>query len=203
MNYILFDLEAVGNNECDDFMEIIEIAAYKVTIKNHMKCYSEYMKKHFVPQCLIVDSYHSYVKPVFHQTLNKKISKLTNISFSDLLTADYYDTVIKNFIEWAFIDENTGEKTDAIFVSWSNSDKQMIEENNNSHFITNLPKLSYLDLQFEYDKIFRKGKRTSLTNAIKSIGNDFDGHCHSAQDDSFNMIPIMQTIINEKRCLNK
>lgn len=194
MNYILFDLEAIGENSNKDFMEIIEIAAYKVSIKNDLYMYNEFMRKKFKPQCLIVDKFHSYIKPIFHSKISKKINKLTHISDEELSNAKYYVDVIKEFIKWA------GE--DVIFVTWSSNDKEMIEINNENHMIYDFPLISYLDLQQEYDKVFMKRKRTSLSTAINEIGVEFDGRCHNADDDSYNMIPILQNIVFFSNKLN-
>lgn len=189
MNYILFDLEAVGENSTDDFMEIIEIAAYKVHLTNHLQLHSEYMRRNFVPQCMIVDSFHTYIKPVFHSSISKKLSKLINISMEDLKNGDSYCHAIEDFIKWA------GE--DAVFVAWSENDRLMIEENNFRHYI-NTPKMEYVNLQKEYDKIFMKNKRTSLSTAVSETGNEFSGDKHSAADDSYNMLPILQYLIGKR-----
>lgn len=187
MNYILFDLEAVGTCKSGDFMEIIEIAAYKVVVKDDMTLYTEYMKRNYIPQCLILDSYHTYIKPIFHPVINKKINKLTGVDTKMLISGKYYYDAIEEFIEWA--------GKDAIFVAWSDNDREMIELNNKKHFIPEISLLSYLDLQDAYDKAFKKAKRTSLATAIQEIGADFDGKPHNAMDDAINMIPIFQNII--------
>lgn len=188
MNYILFDLEAIGEFSTDDFMEIIEIAAYKVHITNHFHLNSEYMRRNFVPQCMIVDSFHTYIKPVFHTTISKKLNRLINISMEDLKSGASYCQAIEDFISWA------GE--DAVFVAWSENDRHMIEENNSRHYIR-IPRLEYMNLQKEYDKTFMKYKRTSLSKAVIETGNEFSGIKHSAADDSYNMLSILQDLVNK------
>lgn len=187
MYYILFDLEAIGTQHNNDFMEIVEIAAYKIKIMDNLYCDSEYMKQAFIPQSIIVDSFHEYIKPVFHSTITKKIDKLINIDMNKLQTGKAYEDAIMDFVKWA--------GGDSIFVSWSNSDEEMISENNNKHFIYNFPGVNFMDLQKVYDSSFMKNKRTGLELAIKELGLKFSGNTHNAVDDSYNMIPIFTQLI--------
>ncbi len=184
--YILFDLEALGENKYNDFMEIIEIAAHKVIIIDNIKTSNEYMRRKISPQFLIIDSFHTYISPVFHTNISKKMSKLLNIDMEALKNGLPYDEALYKFIDWA------GENV--VFLSWSNSDKIMIEENNR-YLLSNIPPyMEFKDLQKAYDRNYHKSKRTGLNTAVEEIGEMFDGKQHNAVSDSINMLPILKNI---------
>lgn len=184
------DLEAVGQYSNNDFMEIIEIGAYKINIVKKLSgCKykeTEFQRKCRHEECLIVDNFHSYIKPIFHSNIPKKIAKLTHVDNKDLVNAPYYDEVIKDFIKWA--------GKDAVLVGWSKSDKEMIMVNNMKHYV-HFPYNKYIDLQARYDSLFKKKKRTGLQHAITEIGKEFCGLAHNARDDSYNMIPIFERVV--------
>ena len=190
-NYILFDLEAIGEFKGDDFMEIVEIAALKIGIIDDLECRSEYMNRCYHQQAMILDSFQTYIKPVFHTHMPKKINRLIKVDMDTINKGADYEDAIHEFIDWA------GE--DAIFISWSDNDKRMIEENNEMHYIFDIDKLYYLNLQKEYDRQYRKQKRTGLSTAITELGSDFSGQKHSALYDSYNMLPIFNELIKTKQ----
>lgn len=169
--YIFLDLESLGSNYNDDFREIIEIGAKKVKYNN--KNYE------------VVDSFHSYISPVFHR-LNKKVSKLTGISKDDLKTGKEYEEAMNDLFQWA--------GKDATFVTWSRHDEKMIEENNNALYLYDLPELHSLDLQRIYDTKNNKSHCTNLKNALEELGETFVGQEHSALDDANNMIIIFDKL---------
>lgn len=177
MQYIILDLEAVGNRNDNDFMEIIEIAAYKITKE---QLYQEVSFE-------TLDTFHSYIKPVFH-TMTKKIANLTHISFSHLLASNYYYEVMDRFQKWI-----GGEPF--ILICWSENDKYMLEENASRHFV-NIQWLTdnYVDLQKQYDKTYMMRKKTSLSQAIKNQGLSFFGEQHCAKDDAYNTLILFQSM---------
>lgn len=177
--YVLFDLEALHNGKQDDFMEIVEIAAYKVTFNGKIEegNYS------------VIDTFQTYIKPVFHTHISKKLSKIIHFTMDDLKAAPSYDEAINSFYAWA---------GDATFVSWSQSDKDMIYKNNRKHYVFDLPIVNFIDLQKEYDMWKHKKKRTGLTTALEDMGYTFEGSQHNALTDSFNMLPIMKEVLRVK-----
>ena len=188
--YILFDLEAMfnpdnkGHVKHDDFMEIIEIGAYKVEslpITHYEKDIVNIENK-----CVIKDEFHAFIKPTFHK-LSKKMSKLTHITQEELENAKSYSDVIEDFIDWA--------GTDSVFVAWSQSDEQMINENNRKNYIYNFPRITYINLQQEYDKIRHKKFRTGLSTALDECDFTFTGAQHNALSDARNMLYIFQMLL--------
>lgn len=175
---ILYDLEAIGENKGEDFMEIVEIAACKVDVQ------------HGVPK--IIDQFRTYVKPIFHDHISKKISKVVHFSMEDLKSGISYDDAFRKFIAWA--------GKNAVFVAWGYDD-DMIYENNLQYCIYDYPCLQYLDLQSIYDKKFKKEKRTGLKMALEERGFDFDGTQHTALADAINLFPLWK--VCEKEALYK
>lgn len=165
--FILYDLEAVGKNQDDDFMEIIQVAACKVRMTSE--------------GTEVLDTFESYVRPVFHSKINKKINRLTHIDDKDVKKAPYYYDVIPAFLQWAGID--------SVFVSWGH-DEDMLFVNNFKHYYFDFPNLFFLDLQFVYDCQNHKKLRTGLKKALEEQNCMFEGQQHSALADSFNMLPL-------------
>ena len=200
--FILFDLEAIGTTDSGDWMEIIEIGAYKVRLKEqnapvmvfadfgNTKEFLEYPEEYSIE---VVDSYHSYVKPVFHPNIPKRLSKLIHLDkeqWNEIKhTAPEFPTVINEFIDWA------GQ--DSVFVSWSSSDEDMIFANCDNNYVYDLPELAFLDLQYEYDSFKNESRRTGLGLAMEEQGIEFEGMQHTALDDSYNMLHIFEKMITE------
>ena len=191
--YILFDLEAIGEDNDHDFMEIVEIAAHKAILINNNRNASEYERRKCKPQFLIIDSFQTYIKPIFHSKMSKKLNNLLNVDMETLNKGKLYEEAMQQFIDWA------GE--DAIFVSWSDNDRKMIEENDrvNFSFSSISSCITFLDLQKEYDKTYHKHKRTGLSTALSEIGVKFEGEMHSASADSLNMLPIVDNLLKNNR----
>lgn len=200
--FVLFDLEAVGQDIGDDWMEIIEIGAYKVRIiEEEIPLFAlidfggEEIRVDYPAQkkVEIIDSYHTYVKPVFHTSISKHLSKLIHMEknkWADIQTnAPMFDEVIHEFIEWA--------GKDTVYVSWSSSDEDMIVTNCDVNYIYDLPDISFLDLQFEYDSFKKCPRRTGLGLALEEQNIEFVGEQHTALADTFNMLHLFEKMITE------
>lgn len=182
---ILFDLEALSYHK-DDFREIVEIAAYKIKILPDAKCSlkTEYQKRKYQKQFVIIDYFHSFIHPVFHSHIPKKLEKLIKLDEKKLKNGAMYEEAIEDFINWA--------GHDAVFVAWSNNDEEMIEENNQMFAVPHA--LTVVNLQKIYDNYYRKNKRTSLIRAVDEIGGVFEGNLHNPTADSLNMLPILNNL---------
>lgn len=178
MKYILYDLEALGkrDRDHDDFMEIVEIAAIKVEVSHN--------------KARVIDSFQSFVKPVFHKKITKKLHKLLSFTEQDLQNAPGYDKALSAFYAWA------GD--DVIYVSWGH-DEDMIYTNNMKHYLFDYSSMDCLDLQFIYDMHNDKKLRTGLKTALQEQNYTFEGQQHTALDDAKNMLPLFQQYLQDIR----
>lgn len=174
MIYIIFDLEAT----CDERgkqnfkNETIEIGAIK--FNNDFK----------------EDFFQSFVRPIF-TPMTEFCMNLTGITEEDVKHAPQFPTVLRNFREWAF---NNNEK-DVVFCSWGFYDRNQIVLDAERHkvpveeyiFIVD----NHVSLKHEYPNIFKKEKirkkGIGLGKALKKSGMEFRGNQHRALDDAYNI----------------
>lgn len=172
MHYIILDIEAVFSTlEINDFREIIELSAYKLN-----------------EDLEIVSNFQSYIKPLFHNKIPKKIKTLTGLDYEIVSQGDYFYEAIDYFKEWA--------GPDVTFISWGGSDLKMIESNSSKHCLsTGWFTQNYHDLQRTYDRQQKKMQSTGLKDALIESDLTFVGQQHCALDDSFNTALLMKKMI--------
>lgn len=180
MNYIFVDLEMnpVAANLAKKNIyrtETIEIGAVKLN-----DSFQE------------IDTFSSYVKPV-HNRVTKQISKLTSITNKTLEQAPYFCEAMTSFFDWC------GE--DACIYSWSMSDKLQILHEAESKQFTHPYLIPLLETWVDFQKMFGDKLETNrsirLKEAVQSIGNDFEGHAHSALADAINTARLFELTQNE------
>ncbi len=144
---------------------------------------------------------------LIRSTLTKKLSsrfqRLTNITSEEMLTNGLkFEQAIKLYSDWA--------GTDAVTLTWSNSDLYVLLENFKfRRGIEAIPIIGlYADLQkFVQNEMILQGSditsQISVANAALSLGISIDGiGLHRALDDSLLCAEILRKVFNKERLKN-
>ncbi len=135
----------------------------------------------------IIGRYESFVKPRYSH-IDETVSKLTNITDEIVSSAPDYIEIINGFLDWA------GD-TCTVF-SWSTEDLRLLRKESRQKGFTDarLDKMfeNWVDLQKSFGEEVGVKKQISLSNAVKSIGREFEGVQHSAINDAENTAYIFQ-----------
>lgn len=170
MHYIIYDLEAtcwlgrppVGNNE------VIEIGAFKVN------GYGE-----------IVGSFHNFIRPILNPQLSGFCKKLTTIQQHNVDTADKFNKVIEDYLDWIDYQEDEYH-----LISWGENDKQLFRQDCILHDIETEWLKNCVNLKPAYQQLTGMKMQTSLKKAILREELDFAGKHHRAIDDAHNLTQL-------------
>lgn len=171
MKYIIFDLEAtcwlgsppVGHNE------IIEIGAFEVN------AYGE-----------VISQFSRYVKPVLNPILSSFCTKLTSIQQYNVDTADKFDVVIEDFMDWVNLD------SEYYLISWGENDKKMLRMDCEYHGFDTEWLDQCVNLKVSYSLLTNQNKHkgTSLKKALEKEEIEFEGKHHRAIYDADNLTKL-------------
>lgn len=197
MHHIVFDLEM---NFCD-----------KPIFKNQNGYYIHEKKKRvYLKSCIhevieigavklddslnIIETFQTFVKPMFHPIISKKCKMLTNISQEDVENEREFHKCINQFAQWI------AESNEYNLYSWSDNDKTQIlrecKEKDIKCSITSILKKHFIDLQQQYSLLC--GKKSydfvSLKNATETLNIPFIQR-HRALEDSLVTAEILVEIL--------
>lgn len=131
-----------------------------------------------------------YVRPKKCE-ISSYCKKLTGITFETIKEKGRpFDHTI-NTIQKEFSPQNK------IYYAWGN-DKHPIIETCAEFGITN-PFLNIIDLGIMYRQFFNIKQKTSLQNAIKHLGLEFEGNAHDAEVDAINTARVYMEIVRRIR----
>ncbi len=177
--YIVFDLEwnqspegKEGSVEGLPF-EIIEIGAVKMD-----------------ERLQITDEYHQLVTPQVYTRLHYRISQVTHLRMSELVSRGrYFPEAARDFFRWC------GEG--AVFCTWGSMDLSELQRNMDFYGLENpfaFP-LCYYDVQKLYAmRLSAAGEKPSLDHAVKELGITEERPFHRAQDDAYYTGKVMQAL---------
>ncbi len=170
MKKIFLDLEMNGVNRqykevrrmCSS--EVIEFGAVKLDENN-----------------VEIGRFQSYVRPVYNEVIESKITRLTGITTKQVQNADDFLEVFLQFLCWC------GE--DYEIFSWSENDEIQLRKEYNLKAGDELPEITYMfsnwnDLQEAYGDMFEFVRPTALSMAVNTAGIEFRGRMHNALDDA-------------------
>ena len=170
MKKIFLDLEMNGVNRqykevrrmCSS--EVIEFGAVKLDENN-----------------VEIGRFQSYVRPVYNEGIESKITRLTGITTKQVQYADDFLEVFLQFLCWC------GE--DYEIYSWSENDEIQLRKEYNLKAGDELPEITYMfstwnDLQEAYGDMFEFVRPTALSMAVNTAGIEFRGRMHNALDDA-------------------
>lgn len=164
MDYIVLDIEFNGRKFASPLpMEVIEIGAVRLN-ENF-----EY-----------IDSFTSFVKPVYFTKLNNFIQKKTGIPQESINQAARFPSVIKEFIDWL-------QKSDQpLLITWGGEDMKRIILDTRMHKLDDsyFMQLPYFDLLKGY--IHSRGftNDVSVEGALAQLEIESEEQAHRALDDA-------------------
>ena len=183
MNYIILDLEWDGAfyPKIGRFInQILQIGAVKLN--------SDFE---------IIDTFDKTIKSSFSKRVSRRFAELTGITKADMLNGISLDE--------AFIDYNDWVGTDAVTMTWSNSDIYTLIENEKNITTQRLKIEKYLDLQkFIQGEMRLRGielsSQISLLNAANALGITIDETLlHNAKADSIASAALLKECYNAGR----
>ena len=141
-----------------------------------------------------IDSFKSYVKPVFG-CMASRIIKLTGITDELLADAPLYEEAIGKFIEWC-------SDADVIYA-WSENDLRQYrkEARLKSYMHPQIEETisKWKDFQKEYAKMIGTSRRISLSDAVFYLGENFQGAEHDALWDARNTSEVFKLSKDEEK----
>ena len=187
MKHIVVDLEMNNIEKCYKEerslcnMEIIEIGAVVLDEE-----YSE------------VGSFKTFVKPEYNKEIDKKITKITDITTEMVSTAPCFEDALKSFLSWCI-----NFHDDICIYQWSESDlEQILKEMHLKGTLLSLKEQSLLNGWYDFQKEF--GEKLNLTNAISLknavmyAGIEFNGKEHDALCDARNTAALLRIVRDSK-----
>lgn len=189
MEYIILDNEwhtpyCKINGKCIN--ELIEIGAVKL---------DENLNE--------ISRFSVLIKSTFTKKLSTRFQRLTNITTEEMLQKGMtFDQAVDLYAEWA--------GTEAITMTWSNSDLYVLLENFRlRRKINTVPIIArYLDLQkYVQNEMIRRGSditsQVSVSNMAIMLGIPIDGiGLHRALDDSLLCAEMLRKVYNKERMLS-
>lgn len=170
MNYIIFDLEATcwENPPPGYIQEIIEIGAFRINAFGEVR-----------------GKFNRFVKPVVHPILSPYCKNLTTITQEDVNRAGIFPTVIEEFKQWAYIDEE-----DYTLCSWGNFDRKMLRHDCRLHRIEEDWVEKHANLKEQYRMLKRMKAGLGLLRAVEREGIPFSGIHHRGISDAENLVKL-------------
>ncbi len=189
MEYIILDNEwhtpyCKINGKCIN--ELIEIGAVKL---------DENLNE--------ISRFSVLIKSTFTKKLSTRFQRLTNITTEEMLQNGMtFDQAVDLYCEWA--------GTEAVTMTWSNSDLYVLLENFRlRRRINTVPIIAkYLDLQkYVQNEMIRRGSnitsQVSVSNMAIMLGIPIDGiGLHRALDDSLLCAEMLRKVYNKERLLS-
>ncbi|MGN0363129.1 MAG: exonuclease domain-containing protein [Bilifractor sp.] len=178
MNYIVFDLEwnqspAGKSREVKRLpFEIIEIGAVKLDENR-----------------VLVDTFHSVIRPVVYKTLNYRTREIVHIEKEELEHGEHFPDAARRFLAWA--------GPDSIFCTWGSVDLTELQRNLKYYRMLSLLKgpMHYYDVQKLFAVQFEDMKsRRALEYGIDYLHIEKDGDFHRALEDARYTTLIFQKI---------
>ena len=176
-NYIVMDLEfnypntrfRSEHNGVILHEEIIEIGAVKLDKELNQ-----------------VDTFSCFIKPSAYHKVNHDVQELTEITTEMIWEGELFPVAYNKFIDWC------GE--DAVFITWSDNDIIVLEDNLGYHgmSIENLPKCYDIQLMFD-DQITQEDRDFALSYAMWKMDIK-PAPSHDALNDAINTAEGMRRL---------
>ncbi len=145
--------------------------------------------------------YSQYVKPMYNERVNTRITELTGIKTEDILNAPIFEDAVMDFINFCI--KYCGKDNYKVYA-WSQTDLEQLEKecklkNFEQDENYNYLKENWIDFQKEYSKILNITSVMSLEKAISSIETEFDGKAHDAMWDAKNTAKLFVLSQDEEK----
>lgn len=179
MNYIVLDLEwnqplspqRMVREPLNLSGEIIQFGAVKIDSLNDLN---------------IIDRYSEIVRPVYYTKMNKHVTEVTDLTDEIIEQGRPFETVCREFLDWC------GD--DSAFITWSENDIYMLEDNMSIHEmdIDILPECYDVQLLFD-DQITQEDRSFALSYAMWKFDIKPE-RTHDALNDAINTVAVMRKL---------
>ena len=132
-----------------------------------------------------VDRFCLFIKPTVYTKMNAEVRKLTEITTDMIHEGTSFPEAIKEFLDWC---------GDGSFVTWSENDIIMIEDNMLYHglSIENLPRCFDIQPMFG-DQIMDEDRHFALSYAVWKLGI-VPEQSHDALNDAINTAEVLRRL---------
>lgn len=134
-----------------------------------------------------ITQFDRYIQPASPEPLSDFCKKLTGIKDRDLVTAEPFPLVFKEFLYWV------GGVKKSRFFSWSKSDMSRLEIDSALHGLPSVTidkiQSRYVDFQQTFTQRVSKDN-LSVENALALYGLQFQGDPHNPMYDAYNTLQI-------------
>lgn len=139
----------------------------------------------------IIDSFNTFVSPQFG-SIDKKIKRLTGITYWHVKDAPNFKDVIECFFKWV--------PKDAKFVAWSESDEKQLRDEMfiKDIEISEFDDVEWIDCQMLFSDKLDTAKNYSLAEAVRLAMIDFEEQEHDALIDAINTAKLFKKINTEE-----
>lgn len=155
MNYIVLDLEwnqplspqRMVREPFNLGGEIIQFGAVKIDSLRDLN---------------IIDKYSEIVRPVFYTKMNKNVTEVTDLTDEVIEQGRPFEVVCNEFLDWC------GD--DSAFITWSNNDIYMLEDNMVIHDMD----IAYAGRSEQSARHFRAGSpliQSTLAGVLSTVAN--------------------------------
>ncbi|MCR5468310.1 MAG: exonuclease domain-containing protein [Lachnospiraceae bacterium] len=132
-----------------------------------------------------ISSYMSYLKPEYNDEVDFIVNEMTGISYDMLVNQRTFSEVISEFASWC------SDGGDFKIYAWSNCDRvQFMKELTLKDIKVSNELCTMINNWYDFQKIFDKEVKsyhsTSLENALKMVGLEFEGKAHDGLEDAKN-----------------
>ncbi|MBO4400339.1 MAG: exonuclease domain-containing protein [Selenomonadaceae bacterium] len=176
MVHIVIDLEMNPINK--EFKEVRKFLLDEVIEFGAVKLDENYRQ---------IDEFQCYVKPVYSETINKHITKLTGITTETVADKAGFVEEFNNFFKWI-------GGWDMKIYSWSPSDIKQLK----NECAYKIPKFDvrrlerqWIDVQKEFDDRLGLHSNLGLKYAVGAMDRNFEGTHHTALADAANAAAIL------------
>lgn len=189
MKYIVVDLEM--NKVSKNYHEIRKVFSCEIIEIGAVVLDETYNE---------ISCFKTYVKPRYNDVIEKKISKLTGITYDMVSNAPEFENAFEMFVSFC---ESLND--DYLILEWSESDhKQILGEMAQKKYQMNVSEEVFMskwqDFQNEFGNMLGLERRISLTDALMYAGEEFIGNQHDALYDARNTAELYAiTQVDEKR----
>jgi len=174
LDYIVLDIEFNGRKFASNLpMEVIEIGAVRLN-----------------SQLEVIDTYASFIKPVYFAKLNPFIQSKTGIAQESIDHAERFPKVIRTFLNWL------SQSEEVMFVTWGGEDIKRIVLDTRMHKLDDQYWMStpYLDLLKSYIRYKGFTNDVSVEGALAQLEIESTGNAHRALDDAIMTAEIFRAV---------
>lgn len=149
-----------------------------------------------VIDCVVADTYSSYVRPEAFSSLTERCKKFLGINQEVVDGGVSFSEFVRKLVQYE-------QRCPTTVVTWGNMDMKVLQQNCTAAGIPFPFSGSCRDLSLEYKRFFGERNQTGLWKAIEAYGKAGTGKHHCALDDAMTTYNIFKLVEKDKEYLVK